>query len=117
MGSKGDFIEITPEMLRYRDQEKKIVELFSKEANAQIAAWKAKASAGGKLLAQPLPAPGIREPGASGMSGKYVVLDKVEYPANQFTDLGREYVSWGRPRGASTTSRSTRRPGAGRTRR
>lgn len=97
MGSKGDFIEITPEMLRYRDQEKKIVELFSKEANAQIAAWKAKASAGGKLLAQPLPAPGIREPGASGMSGKYVVLDKVEYPANQFTDLGREYVSWGTP--------------------
>ena len=97
MGSKGDFIEITPEMLRYRDQEKKIVELFSKEANAQIAAWKAKASAGGKLLAQPLPAPGIREPGASGMPGKYVVLDEVEYPANQFTDLGREYVSWGTP--------------------
>ena len=29
MGSKGDFIEITPEMLRYRDQEKKIVELFT----------------------------------------------------------------------------------------
>ncbi|MBK8598964.1 MAG: hypothetical protein IPP07_09505 [Holophagales bacterium] len=97
MGSKGDFIEITPEMLRYRDQEKKIVELFSKEAVAQIAAWKAKASAGGKLLAQALPAPGLREPAAAGMPGKYVVLDKVEYPANQFTDLGREYLSWGTP--------------------
>jgi len=31
------------------------------------------------------------------MPGKYVVLDKVEFPANQFTDLGREFISWGTP--------------------
>jgi hypothetical protein len=117
MGSKGDFIEITPEMLRYRDQEKKIVELFSKEAVAQIAAWKAKASAGGKLLAQALPAPGLREPAAAGMPGKYVVLDKVEYPANQFTDLGREYLSWGTPARGLYYVSSTLRRGAARTRR
>ncbi len=95
MGSKGDFVEITPEMLRYRDQERKIVELFSKEAAAQIAAWKGRA--GPRLLAQALPAPGFREPAGRGMPGKYVVLDGLEYPANQFTDLGREFVSWGTP--------------------
>ncbi|MDX9735976.1 MAG: hypothetical protein RBU36_17735 [Thermoanaerobaculia bacterium] len=95
MGSKGDFVEITPEMLRYRDQERKIVELFSKEAADQIRSWKSRA--GARLLAQPLPAPGFREPAGRGMPGKYVVLDRLEYPANQFTDLGREFVSWGTP--------------------
>ncbi len=95
MGSKGDFVEITPEMLRYRDQEKRIVGLFTKEATDQIQAWKKRA--GARLLAQALPAPGFREPAGRGMPGKYVVLDKVEYPANQFTDLGREFVSWGAP--------------------
>lgn len=95
MGSKGDFIEITPEMLRYRDQEKKIVELFTKAATAEIQTWKSRA--GARLLAQALPAPGFREPAGRGMPGKYVVLDKVEYPANQFTDLGREFISWGTP--------------------
>lgn len=97
MGSKGDFIEITPEMLRYRDQEKKIVELFTRSATTQIQAWRSRAGVGGRLLAQPLPAPGVREPAGRGMPGKYVVLDAVEYPANQFTDLGREYISWGTP--------------------
>lgn len=95
MGSKGDFVEITPEMLRYRDQEKKIVGLFTKEATDQIRSWKSRA--GARLLAQPLPAPGFREPAGRGMPGKYVVLDRLEYPANQFTDLGREFVSWGTP--------------------
>jgi hypothetical protein len=95
MGSKGDFLEITPEMLRYRDQERKIVELFTKAATDQIQAWKKRA--GTKLLAQALPAPGFREAAGRGMPGKYVVLDKLEYPANQFTDLGREFVSWGTP--------------------
>jgi hypothetical protein len=95
MGSKGDFVEITPEMLRYRDQEKKIVELFTKAATDQIQAWKMRA--GARLLAQALPAPGFREPAGRGMPGKFVVLDKLEYPANQFTDLGREFVSWGTP--------------------
>jgi hypothetical protein len=95
MGSKGDFIEITPEMLRYRDQEKKIVALFTKEATDGIQAWKQRA--GARLLPQALPAPGFREPAGRGMPGKYVVLDKLEYPANQFTDLGREFVSWGTP--------------------
>ena len=65
MGSKGDFVEITPEMLRYRDQEKRIVGLFTKEATYQIQAWKKRA--GARLLAQALPAPGFREPAGRGM--------------------------------------------------
>ena len=95
LASKGEGIEITPDMLAYRENEKKMVELFSAEADRQWAAFReANLGGEGKSLT-PFPAPGVRDADLHELRGKLVLLQDFEYPTNQFSDTGREFVSVG----------------------
>jgi hypothetical protein len=91
IASKGETFTITPEMLAYRDKEKKLVELFAVEAEKQWAEFRKRELADDKVV-KAWPAPGIRDVSMEDMVGKYVILEDFEYPTNQFYDFGREFV-------------------------
>jgi len=95
LASKGEGMEITPDMLAYRENEKKMVKLFAEEADKQWAAFRDTNLAGEGKSMDPFPAPGVRDANMHELRGKFVVLEKFEYPTNQFSDTGREFVSVG----------------------
>ena len=73
MGSKGDFIEITPEMLAYRKNEEKLRDLFAAEAEKEWRAFQ-----GTPAMSNPIrpafPAPSIEDESADTLRGRRVVL-------------------------------------------
>ena len=87
--SKGKTLEITPDMLRYRQNEKKLKALFAGKGDKELAALKA--SVQGTTL-EPFPVPSHREVDAETLIGKHVILENFEYPANEFTTLRGQYV-------------------------
>ena len=92
IASKGETFTVTPEMLAYRENEKKLVDLFSAEAEKQWNAYMEQVRGGGTLIEKAFPAPGVRDVDAKEMVGKRVVIEEFEYPTNQFYDMGREFV-------------------------
>lgn len=92
MGSKGDFIEITPDMLTYRQNEKKFKDLFAAEGEKQWAEFKTKILAAPGTITKPFPPPSVRDASIESLKGRYVILEDFEYPTNQFIDGGQEYV-------------------------
>ena len=95
MRSKGDFIEITPEMLVYRENEQKLKKLFGDLADKEWKEFTGEILAGPVVLQKAFPSPDRTEVSIEELQGKYVILDDFEYPAGQFIDLGREFVSVG----------------------
>ncbi|MBQ3272089.1 MAG: hypothetical protein IJH44_02425 [Solobacterium sp.] len=94
MGASGNFIDITPDMLQYLANEENLRNMYarkSEEAWAQLAA-KYK----DKLLEKVFPAPDVTEVRLSDLTDKYVILDEVRYPANQFMGVTGEYVYMGK---------------------
>lgn len=92
MGSKGDIVEITPDMLTYRQNEKKLKELFAQEGEKQWAAYKASILASPETITKPFPPPSIREASIENLKGRFVILDDFEYPTNEFAEGGQQYV-------------------------
>jgi hypothetical protein len=92
MGSKGDFIEITPDMLGFRQNEKKLKDLFAQEGEKQWAAFKKGILASPGVIAKPFPPPSVRDVSVETLKGRYVILDEFEYPTNEFTEGGQQYV-------------------------
>ena len=95
MRSKGDFMEITPEMLAYRENEQKLKKLFGDLADKEWKEFAKSVLEGPMAIAKPFPAPDQGMVSIEAIRGSYVILDDFEYPANQFIDLGREFVSVG----------------------
>lgn len=95
MRSKGDFMEITREMLYYRENEQKLKKLFGDLADREWKEFTDEILAGPMALEKAFPAPDRAEVSIEDLKGKYVVLEGFEYPAGQFIDLGREFVSVG----------------------
>jgi hypothetical protein len=92
MGSKGDFIEITPDMLTFRQNEKKLKDLFAQEGEKQWAGFKKEILASPGVLDKPFPPPSVRDASVETLKGRYVILEDFEYPTNQFIEGGQEYV-------------------------
>ncbi|THB64837.1 MAG: hypothetical protein D6E12_13935 [Desulfovibrio sp.] len=95
MASKGDYIEITDEILAYRQMEAELVERVAAVADEQ---WQSilgdVAASGGEVMeAWPCPDPMETDPNAT--IGKYVLLDDFRYPDNEFTDMGGQFVHIG----------------------
>ena len=92
MKSKGDFMEITPEMTAYLRNEKEMQERYRKLSQAK---WQ-------ELLAekQPItkvfPTPEVEKSDPDDYFGKYVVLENVVYPNNQFYGATGEYMYVGK---------------------
>lgn len=92
MKSKGDFIEITPDMLTFRENEKKLKTLFGKFADEEWKQFSEKILALPTTLTKPFPAPDNQEFSIENLRDHYVILEDFVYPANQFMDIGREFV-------------------------
>ena len=95
MKSKGDFMEITPEMTAYLQTEEKlrreIAALGKKAWDEKLAEYR------DTLIDKPFPAPDAKQTAVSDLEGKYVVLDDVQYPQHQFYGATGEYVFTGKP--------------------
>lgn len=91
MGSKGDFIEITPEMLAYRRNEEKLRDLFAAEAEKEWAAF-GRTPGMSSPLSPAFPAPSIEDESADSLRGRYVVLENAHYPDNEFVEGGQQYL-------------------------
>ena len=92
MGSKGDFMEITPDMLGFRQNEKKLKDLFAQEGEKQWAAFKTAILASPGVIAKPFPPASVRDASVESLKGRYIVLEDFEYPTNEFAEGGQQYV-------------------------
>ncbi len=95
MRSKGDFIEITPDMLAYRENEKL---LKNKLLSLSEELWKETLEAQkGEKIAKLFPTPDYSKEDLENIVGKIVVIEDVKYPFNQFYGITGEYVHVGTP--------------------
>lgn len=93
--SKGDTVEITPAMLAYRESGKRIESTLAKEADQAWEGPLGRLSAEPGGLVAPFPPPSPRETPFESIRGRAVLLDEVDYPANEFSELGNQYVHVG----------------------
>ncbi len=95
MRSEGDYIEITPAMIQYQKNEEELRRIIWSKSEQQ---WKERiASLGDKFLAKTYPTPDYEEVSIDDLRDKYVVIEDVRYPANQFIGATGEYVACGKP--------------------
>jgi hypothetical protein len=92
IASKGQTKEVAPDATGYRTLEKKLVGLFETEANREWEALMAKVKASKDPILAAFPPPSQEEVGIDELAGRYVVLEDFEYPRNEFTEMGRQYV-------------------------
>lgn len=92
MKSKGGFMEITLAMVAFRENEKKLQKIFADHARKAWQDYQARIAATQKLIKEPWPPASHREAPVEEMMGKYVVLDEFQFPTNEFTDMGRQFV-------------------------
>lgn len=91
MGSKGDFIEITAEMLAYRKNEEKLRDLFASEAEKEWTAFQ-RTPAMANAVKPAFPSPSIEDESAESLRGRHVVLEYARYPDNEFVEGGQQYL-------------------------
>ena len=97
LGSKGEFVDVTEEMLAYRRTAEILREKFAgvaaeelEELEAQIAVEQ-----GGPLAAFPCDNP--LQSDMSEFEGKWVLLEDFAYPRNEFSHQGEQFVFVGKP--------------------
>ena len=94
MGALGNFFDVSPDMTVYLENEENIKKLYAEKSekawNALLEQYK------DKLLEKVWPAPDVREQAMEDLTGKYVVLDDVRYPANQFMGVTGEFIYVGK---------------------
>ena len=94
MGSAGNFADISDDMLAYLRNEEELKATFSKKSedawNEIVSQYK------DKCLEKIYPAPDVMSESIDDLTGKYVVLDEVRYPANQFMGVTGEYIYVGK---------------------
>ncbi len=98
VASKGEVFEITPKMLAYRENEKKLAKQL---AALNVETWDeyvALLERKKALIEKPFPAPDPLRTSPTLMIGKYVLLAEFAYPQNEFRDTGGQYVFAGSAR-------------------
>lgn len=93
MKSYGNYMEITPEMLAYKRNEKELRERYSAISKA---AWQKKLEEL-KPETKVFPAPDPMNTTPEEYFGRYVVLEDVKYPNNQFYGASGEFIHVGQP--------------------
>ena len=94
LGSTGNFIDITDDMTLYLKNEENIRKLYAEKSER---AWNALLEQHkGELLEKLYPAPDVLSQPAEDFMDKYVALDEVRYPANQFMGVTGEFVYVGK---------------------
>lgn len=94
LGATGNFTTITPEMTAYLVNEQKLREMYSEKSEK---AWNELVDQyRDVLLEKVFPAPDVTEIPMNELNDKYVVLDEVMYPVNQFTGVTGEFIYVGK---------------------
>lgn len=92
-GAAGNFIDITEDMIAYLKNEEEFVKEFSQKSEQ---AWDDLVSQyKDNTLEKLYPAPDVDTP-LKEYKGKYVILEEVKYPANQFRGVTGEYIYVGK---------------------
>ena len=93
-GSTGNFTDVTDEMTVYLKNEENIRQLYGQrseeEWNRLLDEYK------DRMIEKVFPAPDVMYDPMDDYTGKYVVLDEVRYPMNQFMGVTGEYISVGK---------------------
>ncbi len=93
IGSTGGSASITEDMLAYLKNEENIKALYAKKSED---GWKAlTAEYADRMLEPAFPAPDVTAVDPAEYAGKYVILDEVRYPMNQFMGVTGEFISVG----------------------
>ena len=92
MKSKGDFMEITPDMTAYLRNEKEMQERYRKLSQAK---WQ-ELLAAKQPITKVFPTPDPMKVDLEELKGKYIVLDRVIYPSNQFQGATGEFIHVGK---------------------
>lgn len=94
MGATGGSTEIKDDMLQYLRNEENIRALYAQKSedawNALLPGYQ------DKMLAKVFPAPDVLAVPEEEYLGKYVVLDEVRYPMNQFMGVTGEFIYTGK---------------------
>ena len=94
MGSTGNFIDITPDMTVYLENEAKLRAMYAEKSekgwNELVAQYR------DKLLERLYPAPDPTTQRMDDFVGKFVILDEVRYPMNQFMGVTGEFIWMGK---------------------
>ncbi len=94
LGSTGNFTDITEEMTQYLRNEEELRNMYSEKSEK---GWEEiLARYQDQLLEKVFPAPEVRTADKKEFLGKYVVLDEIRYPMNQFMGVTGEYVHTGK---------------------
>lgn len=94
MGATGNFIDITDDMTLYLKNEENIRKLYAEKSEK---AWNELLDRyQDNLLQKVYPAPDVTQEPLEELVDKYVVLDEVRYPDNQFMGVTGEYVNVGK---------------------
>ena len=90
IGSTGNFTDVTEDMTLYLKNEENIRALYSQKSEK---AWNALvAEYADRTLEKIYPAPDVTQVSIEDLKGKYVILDEVRYPMNQFVGITGEFV-------------------------
>ena len=94
VGAAGNFIDITHDMIVYLENEENIRRLYAQKSET---AWNSLvAKYQDRMLEKVFPAPDVMEVRADEIQGKYVILDEVRYPMNQFMGVTGEFIHMGK---------------------
>ncbi len=94
IGSTGNFIKITPDMTAYLRDEEELRATFAKKSET---AWESLlAEYRDRLIERPFPAPDPLSSDSAEYTGKYLILDDVRYPQNQFMGVTGEFIYTGK---------------------
>ncbi len=94
IGSTGNFTEITGAMTQYLVNEENIRRLYCEKSEN---GWKElTAEYADKTLEKIYPAPDPMNDSMDEVTGKYVILDEVRYPMNQFMGVTGEFIYVGK---------------------
>ena len=94
IGSTGNFTTITHDMTVYLENEENLRQIYAKKSedgwNELVAQYR------DQLLEKVFPAPDVRKTRLEEYQGKYVILDEIRYPMNQFMGVTGEYIYTGK---------------------
>ena len=94
MGAAGNFTEITDEMTQYLKNEEEIRQIYAEKS---LNAWnELTAQYKDSMLERIYPAPDVLSEPMDDYVGKYVILDEVRYPMNQFMGVTGEFIHVGK---------------------
>ncbi len=97
IASKGKNLEITEEMLAYRDQTKRMIKKFSALADREWNQLLTTIKATENPILKGFPRPDTRRVSLKELENRWFVCTEFVYPGNEFTHDGRQYVFVGKP--------------------